>query len=132
MPSAAVLAPVVLPLLAAAVIAAFGIAGVSLGRAAAAAGAWSSAVALVAVWLPVRSSLELVLGQLGYGSALDLRVDGVSFAFGLMIVLPAAVLLTLQPRTWAEASISLLGVGAAMAAGVLYWNLERRHVRKQA
>src|SRR5438552_2776697 len=116
MPSAAVLAPVVLPFLAAAVIAAFGIAGVSLGRAAAAAGAWSSAVALVAVWLPVRSSLELVLGQLGYGSALDLRVDGVSFAFGLMIVLPAAVLLTLQPRTWAEASISLLGVGAATAA----------------
>ncbi|TMC80461.1 MAG: hypothetical protein E6I53_03530 [Chloroflexi bacterium] len=116
MPSAAVVAPVVLPILAAAVIAAFGIAGVSLGRTAAAAGAWSSAVALVAVWLPVRSSLELLLGQLGYGSALDLRVDGVSFAFGLMIVLPAAVLLTLQPRTWPEASISLLGVGAAMAA----------------
>src|SRR6266550_5113182 len=116
MPSAAVVAPVVLPILAAAVIAAFGIAGVSLGRTGAAAGAWSSVVALVAVWLPVRSSLELLLGQLGYGSALDLRVDGVSFAFGLMIVLPAAVLLTLQPRTWPEASISLLGVGAAMAA----------------
>src|SRR5438132_1352695 len=116
MPSAAVVAPVVLPILAAAVIAAFGIAGVSLGRTAAAAGAWSSAVALVAVWLPVRSSLELLLGQLGYGSALDLRLDGVSFAFGLMIVLPAAVLLTLQPRTWQETAIALLGVGAAMAA----------------
>ena len=53
MPSAAVLAPVVLPFLAAAVIAGFGITGISLGRTAAAAGAWSSAVALVAVWLPV-------------------------------------------------------------------------------
>ncbi|SRR5712692_117655 len=116
MPSAAVLVPVVLPLLAAAVIAAFGIAGMHLGRIAAAAGAWGSAIGLLAVWLPVRSSLELLLGPLGYGSSLDLRVDGVSLAFGLMIVLPAAVLLTLQPRAWSEASISLLGVGAAMAA----------------
>jgi hypothetical protein len=116
MPSAAVLTPVLLPLLAAALIAVFGAAGMNLGRAAAAAGAWSSVVALVAVWLPVRSSLELLLGQLGYGSSLDLRVDGVSFAFGLMIALPAALLLTLQPRTWQEASISLLGLTAAMAA----------------
>ncbi len=116
MPSAAVLVPVALPLLAAAVIAASGIAGMHLGRMAAAAGAWGSAIALLAVWLPVRSSLELLLGPLGYGSSLDLRLDGVSFAFGLMIVLPAAVLLTLQPRAWSEASISLLGVGAAMAA----------------
>ncbi|HEY0829783.1 MAG TPA: hypothetical protein VGE99_01495 [Candidatus Dormibacteraeota bacterium] len=116
MPSAAVLTPVVLPLVAAAVIAVFGVAGMNLGRTAAAAGAWSSVIALVAVWLPVRSSLELLLGQLGYGSSLDLRIDGVSFAFGLMVALPAAVLLTLQPRTWQEASISLLGVAAAMAA----------------
>jgi hypothetical protein len=116
MPSAAVLTPVVLPLVAAAVIAVFGVAGMNLGRTAAAAGAWSSVIALVAVWLPVRSSLELLLGPLGYGSSLDLRVDGVSFAFGLMVALPAAVLLTLQPRTWQEASISLLGVASAMAA----------------
>jgi len=116
MPSAAVLGPVVLPLLAALVVAVFGLAGMNLGRLAAAIGAWGSAAALVAVWLPVRSSLELLLGQLGYGSSLDLRVDGVSFVFGLMIVVPAALLLTLQPRTWPEAAVSILAVASAMAA----------------
>src|SRR5438067_1516128 len=112
MPPAAVLGPVVLPLVAAAVIAVFGLAATNLGRAAAAVGAWGSAIALVVAWLPVRSSLELLLGQLGYGSSLDLRIDSVTFAFGLMIVVPAALLLTLQPRTWPEAAISLLAVAA--------------------
>lgn len=116
MPSAVVVAPIALPLIAAAVIAAFGAAGITLGRAAAAAGAWSSVAALLAVWLPVRSSLELILGPLGYGSSLDLRIDGVSFAFGLMVALPAAVLLTLQPRTWQESAVSMLGVAASVAA----------------
>ena len=116
MPSSAVVAPIAFPLLAAAVIALFGVAGVRLGRAAAGIGAWSSALALVAVWLPVRSSLELILGPLGYGSALDLRIDAVTFAFGLMIVMPAAVLLTLQPRTWQESALTMLGLAAAMAA----------------
>src|SRR5438132_195860 len=116
MPPAAVLGPVVLPLIAAAVIAVFGLAGTNLGRVAAAVGAWGSAAALVVAWLHDRSSLELLLGQLGYGSSLDLRIDSVSIAFGLMIVVPAALLLTLQPRTWPEAAISLLAVAAAMAA----------------
>jgi hypothetical protein len=108
--------PIVLPLLAAVAIGGFGLAGKNLGRIAAAGGAWGSAAALIGVWLPVRSSLELLLGQLGFGSAFDLRIDGVSLAFGLMIIVPAAVLLTLQPRTWPETAISLLGVSAATAA----------------
>src|SRR5690348_11421049 len=116
MPSAAVLGPVVLPLLAALVVAVFGLAGMNLGRVAAALGAWGSAAAIVAVWLPVRSSLELLLGQLGYGSAFDLRLDSVSFVFGLMVVVPAALLLTLQPRTWPETAVSLLAVASAIAA----------------
>ncbi|HSS60541.1 MAG TPA: hypothetical protein VLK30_03680 [Candidatus Limnocylindrales bacterium] len=116
MPAVAVLGPIVLPLVAAAAIAIFGLAGMDLGRVATAAGAWACAAALFLVWVPVRSSVELQLGQLGYGSALDLRVDAVSFAFALMIVLPAAVLLTLQPRAWPEAAISLLGVAAAVGA----------------
>src|SRR5260370_13827183 len=33
-----------------------------------------------------------------------------------MIVVPAALLLTLQPRTWPEAAVSLLAVASAMAA----------------
>lgn len=116
MPSVAVIAPIVLPLVAAAAIAGFGGAGVHLGRTAAAVGAWGAVAALVAVWLPVRSSLELNLGSLGYGSSLDLRLDAVSFVFGLMIATPAAVLLTLQPRSWQESAIAMLGVAAAMAA----------------
>src|SRR5260370_4972004 len=97
MPSAAVLGPVVLPLVAALVVAVFGLAGMNLGRLAAALGALGSAAALVAVWLPVRSSLGLLLGHLGYGSSLDLRIDGVRFAFRFMIVVPPALLLTLPP-----------------------------------
>ena len=116
MPSAAVAAPVILPLAAAAVIAIFGLAGINLGRPAAAAGAWATVASLFAIWLPIRASLELVLGQLGYGSALDLRLDAVSFAFGLMITVLAAVLLTLQPRPWPDATIALLGVGSSLAA----------------
>jgi hypothetical protein len=64
----------------------------------------------------VRESVELVLGPLGYGSAFDLRIDAVAFAFGLMVVLPAAVLLSLQPRTWQQASLSLLAISASLAA----------------
>jgi formate hydrogenlyase subunit 3/multisubunit Na+/H+ antiporter MnhD subunit len=116
MPSVAVLAPVVLPLIAAGVIAVFGLFGLNLGRAGAAAGAWAAAAALFAVWLPVRSSVELTLGPLGYGSSFDMRIDATAFAFGLMVALPAAVLLTLQPRTWQEAALSALGVAASLAA----------------
>lgn len=116
MPSAAVLVPVVLPLIGAGVIAAFGLLGFNLGRAGAAVGTWGAAAALFAVWLPVRSSVELTLGPLGYGSSFDMRIDAVAFAFGLMVVLPAAVLLTLQPRTWQEAALSGLGVSASLAA----------------
>ena len=116
MPSAAVLGPVVIPLLAAAVIAAVGLARFDLGRTAGAGGAWGCVAALLALWLPVRSSVELILGQLGYGSALDLRIDGVTFAFGLMIAVPIAVLLTLQPRAWPQTALSLLALAAAMAA----------------
>src|SRR2546423_3275537 len=108
MPSAAVLAPVVLPLVAGVVIAVFGFAGMSLGRVAAAVGAWGAVAALLAVWIPVRSSLELTLGALGYGSSFDLRIDAVTFAFGLMIATPTAVLLTPPPRTMHEMSITPL------------------------
>jgi hypothetical protein len=116
MPSAAVLAPIVIPLVVAAAIALFGLAGMDLGRPAAAVGAWGTVAALLGVWLPIRSSIELALGQLGYGSALDLRLDGVSFAFGMMIAVPVAVLLTLQPRPWPDSAIALLGMGASVAA----------------
>ncbi len=114
MPSLALLAPVALPLLAGGVTAALGLAGLKPGRALVGAGAWGAVLALFALWLPVRSTEELNLGPLGFGAGFDLRLDGVSFAFGLVILVPAAVLLTLQPRSWQEGTVATLGLGAAM------------------
>lgn len=116
MPSAAVLAPVVLPLATAAVMAAFGFAGVDLGRGAAAFGSCAAVAAVVGVWAPIRSSLELTLGPLGFGSSFDMRMDAVTFAFALMVAVPAAILLSLQPRPWPQTVVSLLGLGASLAA----------------
>lgn len=116
MPSIALLAPVLLPLIAAGVVTAFGFGRFNVGPLAMSAGAWASLIALMAIWLTVRSTQELTLGQLGFGSRLYLRVDAVAFAFGLMVLVPAAVLLTLQQRTWQEATLGLLGVASAMGA----------------
>lgn len=116
MRSIALLAPVALPFLAGGLTAALGLAGFSPGRALAGAGAWAAVLALFVLWLPVRSVEELNLGPLGFGAGFDLRLDGVAFAFGLVILVPAAILLTLQPRSWQEGTVAALGVGAAMLA----------------
>ncbi|TMB87130.1 MAG: hypothetical protein E6J37_11255 [Chloroflexi bacterium] len=115
MPSLPLLAPVALPPAAGAVTAALGLAGLKAGRALVGAGAWGAVVALIVLWLPVRSTQELNLG-LGFGAGLDVRLDGVTFAFGLVILLPSAVLLTIQPRSWQEGTVAALGVAAAMLA----------------
>lgn len=116
MPSIALLAPVLAPLIAAGVITAFGLSGFNVGPLAVSAGAWAALIALMAIWLALRSTQELNLGPLGFGSRLDLRVDALAFDFGLMVLVPAAVLLTLQQRTWQEATLGLLGIAAAMGA----------------
>lgn len=116
MPSLAVLGPIAIPLVAAAVITAFGLVGVDLGRIACAVGAWGSVAALLVLWLSVRSTQVLNLGPLGFGSSLVLRIDAVGFAFGLLVAVPAAILLTLQPRTWQEATVAIVGVAAAVTA----------------
>jgi len=116
MPSLALIAPVALPLVAAGLTAALGLGGLKPGRAIAGAGAWGALFALVALWLPVRSTQELNLGPLGFGAGVDLRLDGVAFAFGLVILVPSAILLTLQPRSWQEGTVAALGVAAALLA----------------
>ncbi|MGA8922037.1 MAG: hypothetical protein WB682_02745, partial [Candidatus Dormiibacterota bacterium] len=116
MPSIAVLGPILIPLIAAAVITGFGLAGVDLGRIACAVGAWGSVAALLVLWLSVRSTQQLNLGPLGFGSSLVLRIDALGFAFGLIVAVPAAVLLSLQPRTWQEATVAIVGVAAAVTA----------------
>jgi hypothetical protein len=116
MPSIALLAPVLLPLVAAGVITAFGLSEFNLGPIVVGAGAWAAVLALLVIWLPLRATQELNLGPLGYGSNFQLRIDAVAFGFGLMVLLPAALVLTLQPRTWQAATLGLLGVAAAMAS----------------
>jgi hypothetical protein len=115
-PSLALIAPVALPLIAGGVTAALGLAGMKPGRGLVGAGTWGAVLALFVLWLPVRSTQELTLGPLGFGAAFDLRLDAVAFAFGLVILIPSAVLLTLQPRSWQEGTVAAVGVGAAMLA----------------
>jgi len=64
------------------------------GRFIAALVAWSALVALVAIWSPQRTPLDLTVGELGAGIRLAIRLDAVSFAFGLFVLVPAALLLT--------------------------------------
>jgi len=116
MPPLALLAPVALPLVAGGLTAALGLAGLKPGRAIAGAGAWGALLVLFILWLPIRSTEELGLGPLGFGAGFDLRLDGVAFAFGLVILLPSAILLTLQPRTWQEGTVAALGIAAAVLA----------------
>lgn len=116
MPTLALLAPVALPLAASAITVAGGLAGLKPGRVIVGTGAWAALAALLVVWLSLRSTQELNLGPLGFGASLDLRVDGVAFAFGLIVLIPSAILLTLQPRTWQEGTVAALGVAAAMLA----------------
>ena len=116
MPSFVLLAPVLLPLIAAGIITAFGLSGFDLGPLLVGAGVWAAVLALLVIWLPLRATQELNLGPLGYGSNFQLRIDAVAFGFGLMVLLPAALVLTLQPRTWQESTVGLLGVAAAMGA----------------
>ena len=112
----ALLIPIVLPILGAAIAATAGRAGHGIARASASLGVWGAAVAVVAIWLPVRSTQEISLGQLGFGSPFDLRLDMIGLVFSLAVLIPAATLLTLQPRTWQENTVAGLGVAAAVAA----------------
>jgi hypothetical protein len=116
MPPLALLAPVALPLVAGGLTAALGLAGLKPGRAIAGAGAGAALLVLLLVWLPIRSTQELTLGPLGFGANFDLRLDGVAFAFGLVILVPSTILLTLQPRSWQEGTVAALGVAAAVLA----------------
>jgi hypothetical protein len=116
MPPLALLVPIALPVLGSMVAALLGRAGSGAARAAASLGLWSAAVAIVVLWLPVRSTQELSLGQLGFGSGLDLRLDTMSLVFSLIVLVPAATLLSLQPRSWQESTVAGLGVAAAVLA----------------
>ena len=116
MPPLALLAPIALPIAAAVVAAATSRFGEAIARVVAATGAWAALAALAVLWLTVRSTQELSLGPLGFGVGLDLRLDGVAVVFGVIALVPAALLLTLQPRGWQESTVALLSIAAVVLA----------------
>ena len=116
MPPVLLLAPVALLLMAGLANVVIGLAGWKISRLSAAAGPWAALAVLVAEWVAVRSPQELYVGALGYGANLELRLDAVAFAFGLLILVPTAILLTLQSRSWQESTAAVLGVAAAVLA----------------
>jgi formate hydrogenlyase subunit 3/multisubunit Na+/H+ antiporter MnhD subunit len=86
--------PVALLAVGAVVVWAAGVAVPSSRRVIAALVAWAAFAALVAIWIPQRTPLDLTVGELGAGVRLAIRLDAVSFAFGSFVLVPAALLLT--------------------------------------
>jgi hypothetical protein len=115
MPSIALIAPVAIILATAGAVALCGVAGWKIDRYVLGGGAWVAILALIALWAPVRSTQELNAGQLGFGP-FDLRLDAVAFLFALAIMVPSAVLLTMQQRSWQEGTVAVLGLAAAVLA----------------
>ena len=82
------------------------------GRAIAAFFAWAALLATIAIWVPQRTPLDLTVGELGAGVRLAIRLDAVSFAFGLFVLVPAALLLTFSRSP--SPPIALLATGASL------------------
>ncbi len=116
MPPIALLLPVALPLAAGAAAVIANRLGSTACRAIAAAGVWAGCTAVLGLWLPLRSTLELSLGTLGFGVSLGLRIDAIAVVFALSIGIPIALLLTLQARAWQESAVIALGAAAALLA----------------
>lgn len=65
-----------------------------LARGVAALAVWSALLVLLVLWVPTRSPLDVDLGELGAGLRLGIRLDALSFAFTLLILVPGGLLLT--------------------------------------
>ena len=115
MPSTALLAPAAVLVLGAGVGTGLAAGGLRLGRVPAATAAWLATAILSAIWLAGRAAQEMPGPQLGFGAPFSLRLDALSFAFSLFLLIPAALLLTLQARSEASAG----GGAIATAAGLL-------------
>lgn len=115
-PGVQLLLPAALPVAAALVAWFTGTLGLRLGRVPAAAGAWAGLLALVALWVPGRAVQEMRGPALGSGASLGVRLDAVSFVFGLAILVPAALLLTFHRRGWRASGAASLTLGASVAS----------------
>lgn len=85
-----------------------------LARVIAALAVWGGLLAILALWVPSRVPLDVDLGDLGAGLRMAVRLDAVSFAFSLLILLPSALLLTFGPV--AMPARALLTVAPAVLA----------------
>jgi formate hydrogenlyase subunit 3/multisubunit Na+/H+ antiporter MnhD subunit len=117
MPAASVLAPPALLAAAAALGWALELAGARSTRLPAAVAAWLALGVLLAGWAATgRGTLELNLPGTLAGAPLALRMDAISVAFGLVVLLPTAMLLTFQRRSAGEASLASLAASASLLA----------------
>jgi len=73
---------------------------------------WAALIALVAIWVPQRTPLDLTVGELGAGLRLAVRLDAVSFGFGLFVLVPAALLLTFSRNP--SPPLALLATAASL------------------
>lgn len=79
--------------------------------------AWLALAALVVAWLAVGRQLYELTPPFPTGPIpLVLRLDPVSFAFGLAVTTPVSLLLTFQQRSWEEAGAAVLATGFALLA----------------
>src|SRR5438105_52333 len=108
--------PVALPAVAALVTWALDQVGLRLGGLLCAAAAWLAVGVLLLTWLPGRTIVEVSSGFLAPGIQLGLRLDAVSFAFELLLLVPAALLLTFQSRLAHQGALAGLAVSAASTA----------------
>lgn len=119
MPAASVLAPSAL--LAAAAVAGWVLEplGVRSSRRLAAGAAWLALAALLASWWGTgRTALELNFPGTLAGAPAALRLDAVGVAFGVLVLLPVALLLSFQRRGPTEASLAALAASASLLAGL--------------
>lgn len=78
--------------------------------------------ALVLIWTPQREPLEIVLGEIGAGIRVGIRLDAVSFAFAVFILTPAAFLVVfLRPAAPALAVLATAtAVLTVLASGMIF------------
>lgn len=83
----------------------------------AAGAAWLALASLVVAWLVVgRQPYELIPPFPTGPVPLVLRLDPVSFAFGLAVATPISLLLTFQQRSWEEGGAAVLATAFAIVA----------------
>src|SRR5690348_2950752 len=77
------------------------------GRSVTAGAAWLAGLALVLAWfLEGRAPVEVATGSTLGVAPLQLRLDGLVFFFELLVLVPAAMLLTFQDRDARQAALA--------------------------